>query len=69
MESYAKTSGSNEFLTRRALYNACIKIRRGCFAEARKQLDLALLCIRAGGVLGETKNRALALLDELEAAA
>lgn len=69
MESYAKKSGSNEFLTRRALYNARIKIQRGRYSEARKFLDLAMLCIRAGGVMGETKNRALALLDELEAAA
>ena len=69
MESYAKTSGSNEFLTRRALYNACIKIRRGCFAEARKQLDLAMLCIRAGGVNGETENRVLSMLRDLKEAA
>lgn len=69
MESYAKTSGSNEFLTRRALYNACIKIRRGCFAEARKQLDLAMLCIRAGGVTVETEKRVLAVRQELKAAA
>ena len=69
MESYAKTSGSNEFLTRRALYNACIKIRRGRYAEAKKQIDLALLCIRAGGVTGETENRVLSMLRDLKAAA
>lgn len=69
MEFYAKNTGSNEFFARRALYNAGVKIRRGCFAEAKKYLDLAMLCIRAGGVNGETKNRALALRLELEAAA
>ena len=69
MESYAKKSGSNEFLTRRALYNARIKIQRGRYSEARKFLDLAMLCIRAGGVMGETENRVLSMLRELKSAA
>lgn len=69
MESYAKSKGSNEFFARRALYNACIKIRRGKYAEAQRYLDLALLCIRAGGVMGETENRVLSMLRDLKSAA
>ena len=69
MDSYAKNKGSNEFFTRRALYNACIKIRRGKYLEARKFLDLALLCIRTGGVTVETENRVLSMLRDLKAAA
>ena len=69
MEFYAKNTGSNEFFARRALYNAGVKIRRGSIGEARKYLDLAMLCIRAGGVMGETENRVLALCRELVAAA
>lgn len=69
MESYAKNGGSNEFFARRALYNAGVKIRRGRVDEARKYLDLAMLCIRAGGVMGETENRVLSMLRELKSAA
>lgn len=67
MDFYARTSGSNEFFARRALYNASAKLRRGDTFRARKYFDLALTCQRAGGVSSATANRISEMKNSLEA--
>lgn len=61
MDHFAKLEGSNEFFARRALYNASAKLRRGDLFHARKLIDKAETCIRAGGVTEDTAARIAAL--------
>lgn len=61
MDHIAKLEGSNEFFARRAVYNAKIKLRRGDLFRAKKHLNIAETCIRAGGVSADTANRISAL--------
>ena len=67
MDSIARFDGSNEFFARRALYNASVKLRRGDAFRARKFCDLALTCLRSGGVSSATANRISEMKNSLEA--
>ena len=57
MEHYARTEGSNEFFVKRAAYNAARKLYAGNKFKAEKYLAQAEICIRAGGVTEQTRDR------------
>lgn len=61
MDHIAKLEGSNEFFARRALYNCTAKLRRGDNFHARKFMNIARTCLRAGGVSADTARRIAAL--------
>ena len=57
MEHYAKNQGSNEFFAKRAAYNAARKLYAGDNFRASKYIAQAEICIRAGGVTEQTRER------------
>lgn len=61
MEHFARLEGSNEFFARKHLYNAKCKLRAGDRFRAGKILELALLCVRSGGVSDGTAMRIMDL--------